>query len=229
MNTFSHGDFVTIPASVAAKIHNKQYLGADGAIASANRLTSAAYPWEEDTKLLIMGARMNAYYSAAGHYQARGVKYYPIALYFLYVAKCLADDFLFHFIGRKTLHNFEHVGIIQQCQATYAKWAIAKQRLKLSIKEERRKVFSLHENIHANRYATDQLKTLADAVAYEFLRINGAPRADRLHQSIVIAIDRLQKDTNRSQDDSQVLSRLLRSIGRHIEAEEVALQANLLD
>lgn len=229
MNTFSHREFSTTPEEVAYKIHSTQYLGKDGAIASANRLTSAAYPWEEDVKLLIMGAQMNAYYSAAGYYQGKGTKYYPMALYFLYAAKILADEFLSHFIGRKALKGFEHAGIIQQCQAAYAKWAVVKQRLKLSVAGEEKKVFFLHGNIHANTYATWQLKTLADAVVYEFPGIKETDKGNSLRLSIVISIDRLKKDKNRTQSDSQVLSRLLRSVGRHPEAEEVALKAGLED
>ncbi len=229
MNTFSHRNVFTTPEDVACKIHNTQYLGKGGAIALANRLTPAAYPWEEDANLLIVGAQMNAYYSAAGYYQGKGIKYYPMALYFLYAAKILADEFLCHFIGRKTLTEFEHVGIIQQCQAVYAKSAIVKQRLKFSIEVEKGKVFSLHENIRASKHTTWQLKALAEAVVYEFPGIKGTDKGNSLRLSIVISIDRLQKDEKRSQGDSQVLSRLLRSLGRNPEAEEVAAKAGLAD
>lgn len=230
MNTFSRRNFSVTPEEIAEKIHSTQYLGKNGAIALANRLTSAAYPWEEeDAHLLIMGARMNAYYSAAGYYQGKGITRYPRALCYLYAAKILADEFLSHFIGRKALKGFEHAGIIQQCQAVYAKWAVVKQRMKLSVAGEEKKVFFLHANIHANMYATWQLKTLADAVVYEFPGIKETEKGGGLRQLIVIATDCLQKDVNRSQDDSQVLSRLLRSVGRHHEAEEVAVKAGLED
>ncbi len=229
MNTFSHFNVSTTPEDVACKIHNTQYLGKGGAIALANRLTQAAYPWEEDPNLLIIGARMNAYYSAAGYYQGKGIKYYPMALYFLYAAKILADEFLSHFIGRKTLEGFEHAGIIQQCQATYAKWAVVKQQLKLSFAGEEKKVFSLEGKILKNAYATWQVKALAAAVVYEFPGVKGTDKGNSLRLSIVVWVDRLNKDENRSQDDSQVLSRLLRSICRNHEAEEVAAKAGLAD
>jgi hypothetical protein len=234
MSAFSKNNVSVTPQIIGGKINNSQYRGPNGAIALANQLGKKDYNVPAGKlEELVTGARLNVYYSAASHYNELGGKNRFLGLYYSYRAKKLADSFYllpyFHHAPQMFLCDSEYPDIVQQCQATYRAWAMAKAKFGLSIKTEWEHVLALQKAVSDNKNSTYLLKTLAEAVIYEFPRASKSERGMIAYRHVIAVINKLNDEAKRTADESQVLSRLLRSVGYGDRASQVAKDAGLPD